>query len=138
MKFRPLQPGDLERIDAREHLGVDLSRARIHELYLPIVGLLDSNPVAIGGIQPITPWVGEAWLITSKHHRCTISVIRMIASYLLVVPKETGFRRVEACVRADFTRAIRLVRYFGFEYEGTRRSYGKDGEDFLMFARLFQ
>ena len=48
---------------------------------------------------------------------------RAILAMVLNMLKDEGFRRVELLVACDNARAIGLFRSFGFEIEGTLRSY---------------
>ncbi len=54
------------------------------------------------------------------------------------VQKSHGFRRIQAQIDASMERNIRWAERLGFECEGVTRSFGPNGEDYVMMGRIME
>ncbi len=97
----------------------------------------EGQVIVVGGIYEIWPGVGEAVTIMSKQaYKYRKSMFAAVLRGLRTGIKIGQYRRVQATVKADFDAGINFVEALGFEREGLMRSWGPDGSDFLMYARL--
>ena len=96
--------------------------------------MIESNPVAIGGIAMPVPWVGHFWLVCTDDMTMQSwkKLIRQTRTILRNASKTV--QRLEADVLSDWPEAERLVHHLGFELEGTRKKAGRDGQDILTFT----
>lgn len=96
--------------------------------------LKDGKAVCLFGVVPISPTVGQGWLVGTDEigligvevaHAC-----RRVVRTLLALDA----RRIQA-FSADFhTQAHAWLELIGFERESVMRKYGNDGSDFICFA----
>lgn len=91
--------------------------------------------ILMGGVTPYWEGVGEGWLLITKQlahhtHFCIKFVVRALASMFDM----HNYRRVQASVSEDFTKARRLVEWLGFKPEGRMPYYGVDGGHFIRYA----
>ena len=100
--------------------------------------LIDNGHLIVaGGIFPVWDGLGEAWLIPSDRiTRYRKSMISHLRRHIDRITKEDGLRRVQATVRADFPAAHRFLEFLGFDREGLMVSYGADGADHYLYARI--
>lgn len=99
---------------------------------------LQHGPVAIGGVALHTPGVGTAWMVGTRDLRtCGLEITRHGKRVMAALLNDGGgLHRIE-CLSADFHHdAHEWLNAMGFTKEGVRRNYGKNGEDFYMFAKL--
>lgn len=124
-----------ELIFLRKHLEVQ----DLWQYKLPVFSLMaDGIPILIygmstSGIGTYFPMVFAAKGI-DKHR---FAVIRCLYDY---VEKFVGtdVRRFEAYVTATDSQANRLARFFGFEPVGIRRQAAIDGQDQIIYERLWR
>tara|TARA_R100001082_G_C4339082_1_gene149238 strand:+ start:162 stop:611 length:450 start_codon:yes stop_codon:yes gene_type:complete len=91
--------------------------------------------IAIAGIQPLWPGVGEAWLLASdKLDAHKISVSRLCKRLMRQVADEQELHRVQAHMKSDWPQLSRWARFLGMEFEGTIRQMTPDREDYDMFS----
>jgi RimJ/RimL family protein N-acetyltransferase len=93
----------------------------------------DGVIVGVGGINWYWEGVGEAWVILAKDAKPVTayrSILRMFKSLL----KNHEWRRVQAVVRASWTKANRMAERLGFQREGLMKNYCPNGEDAVMYA----
>jgi len=62
-----------------------------------------------------------------------IYVLRESIKYYM---EELKLKRVQATIRADFPGAEKWIKIVGFEKEGVMKSYGPEGEDHFLFAKV--
>lgn len=90
-----------------------------------------------GGVYPVWPNLGEAWVIPSnlihQHKRIFIQIVR---KHLEDMTDKFAFTRVQATAKADFPKAQRFLEFLGFEREGLLRKYGVDGSDHILYAKI--
>tara|TARA_R100000995_G_scaffold84740_1_gene64567 strand:- start:3012 stop:3458 length:447 start_codon:yes stop_codon:yes gene_type:complete len=91
--------------------------------------------IAISGIQPLWPGVGEAWLLASdKLDAHKISVSRICKRWMRKIADEQELHRVQAHMQTDWPELSRWARFLGMEYEGTIRQMTPNREDYDMFS----
>lgn len=86
----------------------------------------------------VVQWEGLAIgfaTLTEEAGPSLISITRRVRQVIESIP---DVRRFQMTVRADFEQGNRWARMLGCESEGILRSYGKNGEDHVMYARLFE
>ncbi len=141
MIVRPYETYDEERLcfdTSQEYMGEYLSKmdfdlAPLAEQNLVWTGEHNDKVVAMGGIVPIWPGRGMAWMwMSDVSGRHMVKIHREVEKFLIKSP----FRRVEATVDIGFEPGVRWMKMLGFELEGYLRAYKPDGGDMLMFARV--
>jgi hypothetical protein len=141
MIVRPYETYDEERLcfdTSQEYMGEYLSKmdfdlAPLAEQNLVWTGEHNDKVVAMGGIAPIWPGRGMAWMwMSDVSGRHMVKIHREVEKFLIKSP----FRRVEATVDIGFEPGVRWMKMLGFELEGYLRAYKPDGGDMLMFARV--
>lgn len=99
--------------------------------------LTDGRPAAICAWRRLTPAAAQlAMIATTDWPDLAQAVARATLRFLRRDMARLGLRRVEACGRAD-APALRLwLDDLGFHESARLRAYGRDGEDFAVFAYL--
>ena len=96
---------------------------------------LDGEPVAVNGVVPVRPGVVIAGAFGTNKWR---SIIRPMTRWSLdfVIPclKASNYHRGEAYVLAANTDSRRWIELLGGEVETLLRGYGRQREDFLLYA----
>jgi hypothetical protein len=89
--------------------------------------------ILCGGIVVQAPGRGECWALMAdgvgKHMRALHYATRR---FLAIQP----WRRLEATIEEGFGAGCRWVELLGFEYEGTMKNYGLNGETHLRYAKV--
>lgn len=140
LKIRPIQDGDMEYVRANPFE----EAIKVYPNLLPspdsCTTLFDGDIVAVGGVIDFWPGVGEVWLMLTKQAKkhdifglIALTAIEKKMNELIAAHK---LRRAEAQARVDFPEAIKMIKAFGFEYEGTRREYTPDGVDMNFYSKL--
>jgi len=133
----------LQRLNL-EHLAVLLyghpMREQLQKSYLSTgsVGyclLVDGHPVFAGGVVNLQWNRGEAWILPTPYFRKNIRVCyKYLRDLLPVLFVEGGFRRIQAT--CSIMVSPLLFKHLGFEYEGTLRQFGPEGETCFMYAKV--
>ena len=94
--------------------------------------------VGMGGFIELYPHLAEAWVIVlTNNNFSTLKIARII---LKVFNKVTNsypkWERVQAAVKSDFDKAIRLTEFLGFENEGLMQKFGPDKSDYYRYAMV--
>ncbi len=141
LEIRPIQDGDLEYV--RENPFQESLKYYPPLKASPISSftcLFDGDIVAVGGVIDFFPGVGEVWLMLTKQARkegvfgiIAITAIEKKMNELIV---EHKLWRTEANVRTDFPQAIKMIKAFGFEYEGRKRQCTPDRCDMEIYAKI--
>ena len=106
---------------------------------MAFTGLENGHVIASAGVYPMWAGVGEGWFIAAdKLEANHIGVARQLKNGLRQIAEEQALHRVQAAVRSDWKKAIRLVRFLGMEHEGRMRKYSADGADYERYAWLQQ
>ena len=104
---------------------------------MAFTGIENGHVIASAGVYPMWDGVGEGWFIAADkleaHH---LGVARQLKNGLRQIAEEQALHRIQAAVRSDWKKAIRLVRFLGMEHEGLMRQYSADGADYERYAWL--
>lgn len=95
---------------------------------------LDGNPEAAFGAGQVRQgyWLAWSWM-TARGGRCVPAMIRYITEELQPAVYAAGALRVEARALASHTQAHAFLRRIGGHLRCELPSYGKNGEDFMLF-----
>lgn len=127
----------------------DEDLARYHDDYLSVLTHYANSGVAYTGIGEgvvyamfgvYEYWKGsaEAWLIPSKHiGRKTLSFHRTALQFFELAAKKMYIKRLQLTIHSHNVQALKWAERCYFEYEGTMRRYGPDGNDYKIYSRLF-
>jgi hypothetical protein len=97
----------------------------------------DNEIIVIGGIYRMWEGVGEAFSVMSKNaYKYPKALFSAFARNIETGITAGKYRRLQATVKADFGAGIRFLERLGFEREGLMRSWGLDGSDYYMYARI--
>lgn len=125
-----------------EDAPASLLQAQLHRAYFSPGSascclLADGAPVFAGGIVNLQWNRGEAWILPTRFFRQHLKIcLRALRAYLPCLVSECGFKRVQAtCIHGI---SGRLFVHIGFEYEGTMKKFGPNGETCDMYARVFE
>ena len=136
----PLNPAYLEALLKNTPLAVstwELQRAYFSQGSAALCLLSDGEPVFAGGIVNLMWHRGEAWILPTVFFRTHVKTcLKELRDYLPVLARECGFERVQAtCVKGI---SDKLFAHMGFEYEGTLKRFGPNGETCGMWSRVFE
>ena len=102
--------------------------------------IYESAIVAVGGLQIKWEGVGLLWLMLTAdckkygiHSLLALEAIKEKVEYLI---KKNNLWRAEAAVRFDFSQAIKMIEFFGFEREGLMRKHCPDKADSYLYAKV--
>lgn len=94
----------------------------------------DWGPVAIGGIYQLHHDHGHAWTWLTRRWR---KYAKAITARAVQEIEGASYRRIEAAARCDLPKARAWLERMGFDLECERmRSWGVDGGDYALFARV--
>jgi hypothetical protein len=97
--------------------------------------LLDGKPVAIGGLIWTRPGVVSLlFYATDDFPSVVVALTRHIAAEMTVAKAVAN--RIECFSMSTYTEMQQWVELFGLRPEATLRRYGKNGEDFIVYAWL--
>lgn len=101
----------------------------------------DGIPIAIISVMIIHPTLATIYIIpsTDAHSYEKFAFIRGVLKLrdrLNDVVRKYGLKRVETLTLAD-DKHTRWMEYLGFLPEGTKECYGLNGEDFIMWRKLW-
>jgi RimJ/RimL family protein N-acetyltransferase len=100
--------------------------------------LVDDHILGCGGVA-IQQWhKAEGWLLLSglaKHYPKIL--FRTVKTKLAAIAEEYRLKRVQGFVRPDFAPGIHFLEHLGFRHEGRLEAFGPNGEDYLIFARIY-
>lgn len=97
--------------------------------------LPDGEPVAMGGVAPNHPGVGQAWMVgTDRIGEMGIQIAHTCRRAVRALFADGGLHRIQAHSIASHDWAHRWLRSIGFSEEARLPAYGKGGEDFLVFG----
>lgn len=99
--------------------------------------IIEHQIVCCGGIVLLEWNKGEAWtLFSTLINKYPKSVFRFVRDNLELLIREHELNRVQALINPYSDRSQRFAEHLGFEKEGLLRSFGPNGEDYLMYARI--
>jgi hypothetical protein len=95
--------------------------------------IYDDEVVFCGGLFPASLGRSVAWAFISESATpCMFGVTRETKKFL----DSSKLRRIETTVRSDFEEGHRWANMLGFNRECTMKSYGDDGYDYDLYARI--
>ncbi len=135
---QPLDPVLLQTLRLQK------SQAWIAALLHGLAGIDASDPAVmvyhaerpIGALGAIPHWPGRAtcWaLLAEDLGPLMIPLTRAVKAWLELQPH----RRLEATCQAEDPRGHRWAELLGFERECLMRGYGPNGEDYLLYSRVW-
>ena len=128
-KLMPILPYDSEMLKT-------LARAYFSEGSVAYCLLADGEPVFAGGIVNLQWKRGEAWIIPTPFFKAHVKTCYgIVKKFLPLIAVNLGFRRVQAVCSVALGES--LFSHLGFEYEGTLKYFGPNGERCKMFSRIF-
>ncbi len=132
IELQPEQQSELYDLDESIRLMLQSS--------MRTVTIRDGEDVlAMIGIIESIPGCGHAWAVVSDSlQRRGFALTTMVRHLMDVHRIELRLRRLDMMVLASCRRHIVWARRLGFQEEGTARSYGHNGEDYLYMARVWQ
>jgi len=97
------------------------------------------NIVGIVGLAMHRPGVSSAWSIMDQRMpQHGVGVTRCVRKLINETQKQHELKRMDMlCRYTDCGKYERWAKTLGFEYEGTLRKYGPDGEDYVLLARTW-
>jgi hypothetical protein len=97
--------------------------------------LLDGEPVAVNGVIPVRPGVVIAGAFGTKKWRQIVKpMTRWSLEFVIPVLKASNYHRGEAYVLASNSDSRRWIELLGGEVETLLKGYGRQREDFLLYA----
>ena len=92
-------------------------------------------PVAIGGVANWQPGVGQAWMVGAESiGKVGIEIAHACRTSIQALFDSGSIHRIQAFSAASHTRAHRWLRAIGLAEESRMPGYGKNGEEFIIFA----
>lgn len=116
----------------------DLESLLVHEIIESgtvgwVAGL--DTPIAAFGCTPLWPGVWSMWLMaTDDFGRIGISMTKLVARSIVPMLFDGGAHRLEARSMEGHTHAQRWLEMIGASREGTLKGYGRQREDFHVYA----
>ncbi|HEV2186382.1 MAG TPA: hypothetical protein VGR70_04200 [Stellaceae bacterium] len=94
--------------------------------------------LAAGGLVPLWAGRAEAWLLVSRYAspRDLVPALRHARDVLDKRQRDPFFRRIEINVRWEAPWRESFVSALGFELEAIMDSWGPDGADYGLYARI--
>ena len=142
LTLRRYSPCDFYTIQARTDYAAELSLNNGHQPQGLAWTMTQGpkrwdRPLMIGGFDDLGHGRWSAWTFGETLSPRAWAMVRH-AFHLMVF--QVRPRRVEACVRLDtpYVEAARhYARSLGMSFEGVMRSWGCDGTDYELFARVY-
>lgn len=102
------------------------------------VTFLDGEkPVAIFGAFFLVPGVVYFWgLVSDDVKKKPLAFHKLARTLLNYYEKKQKVRRIQIDVKADFIEGQKWAKLLDFEYEGTMKRFGVNGDDFHLYARV--
>lgn len=95
------------------------------------------TPVAIGGFYQIRPGTCSMGMFaTDLFPRVGLGLTRFLVRQMMPRLEDVGVHRFEAVSMAGYDDIHAWLRTLGLEREATLRAYGKNREDYVMFAKV--
>ena len=117
------------------HFAVLVMRAVFSDLSW--TAIRDGQPVAAFGFSPASymdPDIWQAWAFgTKEFKRAVPEMTRFLLSRKPEIEAST-VRRIQAFTLTDHDVSHRWLKGLGAKHEGTMRQYGRNGEDFDVYA----
>jgi hypothetical protein len=96
---------------------------------------LDGEPVAVNGVVPVRPGVVIAGAFGTPKWRAVLRpMTRWSLDYVIPVLKLSNYHRGEAYALVNNTDSRRWIELLGGEVEALLKGYGRNREDYLLYA----
>jgi len=93
------------------------------------------EPVAVNGVVPVRPGVVIAGAFGTSRWRSVVKpMTRWSLDYVIPILRQAGYHRGEAYVLAENTDSRRWIELLGGEIEAVLKGFGRQREDFLLYA----
>jgi hypothetical protein len=100
-----------------------------------VAHLEGEGPTAVYGAAPMWPGVFSLWLYGTPHfHQVGLRLSRHIQRVMIPSLAIAGAHRAEARSLSTHTEAHGWMERLGGKPEATLKGYGKNGEDFVVYA----
>lgn len=107
-KFKPIEPIVTDEVMPIADL--------IEKSGLAVTGLINGEVVCCGGVHPVNKEQGEAWLrISRKCRKYKFATLRWIFAGLKIVEETYPFNQLNATVRLDCPKMVKLIETLGFK-----------------------
>ena len=94
--------------------------------------------VFCAGVAILRKGLGEVWNISDIYAaKIPLSVTRCHEWFIDNIAKKYNLRRMQSWVCIDDQQSARYNRMIGFEWEGTLKGIGLNGEDMKIFGRVY-
>ena len=143
----PFEPEDIEEIVPREidkewndvlSDSIEIERISRNGLDPAYTARLDGRVVFCGGITVLWEGVGEIWSLVDERATHLSKEIYIWQKQLLETQIKKGiFNRLQAHVAKKWPSACRFVEHLGFTQEAVLRKYGVNGDDYILYGRVF-
>jgi hypothetical protein len=98
-------------------------------------GIEGERIVGAAGLILLWPGVAQAWAVFSRSFP-GLSAHRAIVKGFAGLIDSCRLHRIQAQVLASFEAGHEWVKRLGFEYEGPKKKYGPDRQDYVEYVRL--
>ena len=99
------------------------------------IGYYDDEPVTAFGCAPMWPGVWSMWLFaTDKFQKIGMGVTKLAIRHIVPMLWEGGAHRLQCHSMEGHVEAQRWLEVIGARRETTLRNYGRDGQDFHVYA----
>lgn len=142
INVKPYSPGDAFKVEGIQNVfhptdAEQCDRACSSPYTFAHTFYIGDTVIAILGCSLLWPGVGEYWTLLSEGiKRAPIEFHKLVKRLTDFYIKNLKLRRAYSHVKADYIAGKRWVKSLGYEYEGTMRSWGKDGSDYEIWARV--
>ncbi|CAB4120910.1 hypothetical protein UFOVP4_6 [uncultured Caudovirales phage] len=95
----------------------------------------DGEPIAVFGCMPLWRGVWSMWFFaTNSLPKIGIGVTKLVTRYIVPMLWEGGAHRLECRSMEGHVDAQRWLEVIGAHREGSLVGYGRDGQDFHVYA----
>ncbi len=106
---------------------------------MSFTAMVDSKPIASGGVFVVWQGLGEAWTFTTKEvEKNPLFFHRSAYKVLHETIKEFDLRRVQTTVMEGHTTSQAWLERLGFVEESRMPLYGPEGQTYIRFAMLIE
>lgn len=107
----------------------------MYDTHMKWVADWNGTPTALIGAVNIWPHVWSVFMVaTDDFHHIGFPLTRFVKRDMIPGIKMLGAKRAEARSMASHVTAHRWLKALGATQEATLRNFGKNGEDFVVFA----
>lgn len=121
--------------DSREALALYLAERHKDHGRSFVFGLDDGVPIAVLSLAEQWPGVWSMGLFaTDSFQQIGLSLTKLIVRGIIPALDEEKAHRVECVSIEGYTQVHRWLEALGLDREGVLRNYGRDGQDYVIFA----